>query len=55
MKENGIAPRETEYFLYLPEGLYRNPGWLERRLGWLPLGGQYAVFGTRSSTVGESR
>jgi SAM-dependent methyltransferase len=32
------------YFLFLPEPLYRRIGFIESWLGWLPLGGQYAVF-----------
>jgi SAM-dependent methyltransferase len=53
MTQAGFAPHGTEYFLYLTEGLYRRLGWLERRLRSFPLGGQYAVFGTRSRPVGS--
>ncbi|HEX4134826.1 MAG TPA: class I SAM-dependent methyltransferase [Bryobacteraceae bacterium] len=41
----GFHLTRKEYFLYLPEGLYRNLRTFEGALGWLPLGGQYAVFG----------
>jgi SAM-dependent methyltransferase len=37
----------TEFFLYLPESLYRAAGALERALARIPLGGQYAVFGQK--------
>jgi SAM-dependent methyltransferase len=32
------------YFLYFPERIYTRAEPLESALGWLPLGGQYAVF-----------
>jgi SAM-dependent methyltransferase len=53
MTQAGFAPHGTEYFLYLTEGLYPRLGWLERRLKSFPLGGQYAVFGTRPARQGE--
>jgi ubiquinone/menaquinone biosynthesis C-methylase UbiE len=34
----------TQYFLYLPEGVYRHFGAIEQGLARIPLGGQYAVF-----------
>jgi SAM-dependent methyltransferase len=40
---------QTRYFLYLPEPVHRHFAWLENRLGKLAMGGQYAVFGTRTS------
>src|SRR5438045_1060614 len=36
-----------EFFLYLPESLYRKAGALERCLKGIPFGGQYAVFGEK--------
>jgi SAM-dependent methyltransferase len=40
-----LAPR---YFLYFPEPIYRRAGdRLERLLRSVPLGGQYAIFGTK--------
>jgi SAM-dependent methyltransferase len=33
------------YFLFFPERIYGRAGQLESALRWLPLGGQYAVFG----------
>jgi SAM-dependent methyltransferase len=47
MREAGFHIRETEYFLYLPSGLYRVAGGLEKALRAVPLGGQYAVFGIK--------
>ncbi|HWH47120.1 MAG TPA: hypothetical protein VN664_04905, partial [Burkholderiales bacterium] len=44
-------PPSTEYFLYLPERLYRRMSALESMLRWLPLGGQYAVFGRKRYSV----
>ncbi len=35
---------ETNYFLYLPEKLFRRMDWIEHSLRYWPLGGQYAVF-----------
>jgi len=46
MSQAGIFPHETTYFLYLPERWYRRWAWLERLLRRIPVGGQYAVFGT---------
>jgi SAM-dependent methyltransferase len=47
MKAQGIGVRGVEYFLFLPEKVYRVLGALEGLVGWLPLGGQYGVFGRR--------
>lgn len=44
MRVSGLRVIEHQYFLYLPESLYRIAGPLERLMGSLPLGGQYAVF-----------
>lgn len=46
MESQGFAVSELQYFLYLPQWLYRSFGALERLLTKLPLGGQYAAFGT---------
>ncbi|MBI4874850.1 MAG: class I SAM-dependent methyltransferase [Acidobacteria bacterium] len=40
----GFRVIESRYYLYLPAPLYRRAPALERWLGWLPLGGQYAVL-----------
>jgi len=40
----GLEAPATEYFLYLPEFLFRHVGAVERALRGFPLGGQYAVF-----------
>ena len=47
MREAGLEIVSTVYFLYLPERLYRSLSALESVLAWLPLGGQYAVFGRK--------
>jgi SAM-dependent methyltransferase len=47
MKRAGMTAFETSYYLYLPEPLYRRIGGVEKLLGWLPGGGQYAVIGSR--------
>jgi SAM-dependent methyltransferase len=40
----GLRVRKTCYYLYLPQSLYRRFSGLERFLGAIPAGGQYAVF-----------
>jgi len=40
----GFVPLERDYFLYLPQVLYRYLGRMEAALAKVPLGGQYAVF-----------
>ena len=40
----GMTAIGQEYFLYLPETLYRFAGGLERLLRKIPFGGQYALF-----------
>lgn len=40
----GLQPQKTEYFLYLPELLYKTCGRVEGFMRRVPLGGQYAVF-----------
>jgi SAM-dependent methyltransferase len=39
---------ETQYFLLLPERIYRKMASFETRLSAIPLGGQYAVFGQKA-------
>jgi SAM-dependent methyltransferase len=43
----GLPVQEKQYFLYLPEGLYNRVGAAEGMFKWLPLGGQYTVFGQK--------
>ena len=45
----GLAVQEQDYFLYLPEPLYKHLSFVETLFAKLPLGGQYAVFGQRPS------
>jgi SAM-dependent methyltransferase len=47
--EAGMAPLDQEYFLYLPQALYRYVGRMEALLAKVPLGGQYAVFSRKDS------
>ena len=50
MRLGGFACSSPRYFLYFPEPLYRRGGdRLERLLRSVPLGGQYAIFGTKPS------
>ena len=44
MSQSWLTPVSTQYFLYLPEMIYRRVGSLERLMSKLPLGGQYVVF-----------
>jgi SAM-dependent methyltransferase len=46
LQSHTFSITEVEYFLYLPEKLYRKFGKLEAMLSGVPLGGQYAAFGT---------
>jgi hypothetical protein len=46
MTESGFNVGNLRYFLYLPKGLYNSIGGLEKALVHIPLGGQYAAFGT---------
>ena len=49
MRGAGLHVLQTSYFLYFPESLYRGMlAWLENRLSWLPLGGQYGVFAQKN-------
>jgi SAM-dependent methyltransferase len=51
MRSAGFTCHAPNYFLYFPEPLYRRGGRrLEHLLRGLPLGGQYAVFGTKKSS-----
>jgi SAM-dependent methyltransferase len=47
MKSAGLEVHKTEFFLYVPEGLYKTFGRVEKFLRTVPLGGQYAVFAQR--------
>jgi SAM-dependent methyltransferase len=49
LKSAGFTVDEQEYFLYLPEKLYRRGTFVERILRKVPLGGQYAIFATKPS------
>lgn len=40
----GLTPISEEYFLYLPEFLFKRMGRVENLLRRIPLGGQYAAF-----------
>jgi SAM-dependent methyltransferase len=47
----GFSPQMSRYFLYFPEFVYRYTGdAVEKWLGKVPLGGQYAVFATKNVT-----
>jgi SAM-dependent methyltransferase len=51
IRSAGFTSHAPNYFLYFPEPLYRRGGRrLEHLLKGLPLGGQYAVFGTKKSS-----
>ncbi len=43
-----MSPLERDYFLYLPQVLYRYLGRVEAVLTKVPLGGQYAVFSRKN-------
>jgi SAM-dependent methyltransferase len=45
LRRSAFEVIEQRYFLYFPERLYPRLRSLERLLGRVPLGGQYAVFG----------
>ena len=50
----GFSNPEYEYFLYLPELIYRRVGdALERLLAKFPLGGQYAVFAVKNEALND--
>lgn len=48
-RQAGLRPLSTEFFLYLPELLYRYLGPLEALGRRVPLGGQYAAFAERTA------
>jgi len=51
LQQAGFALQEFQYFLFVPEFIYRRVGdALEQRLGKFPLGGQYAVFATKNDS-----
>jgi SAM-dependent methyltransferase len=47
-RRSGFQVTEQQYFLYFPERVYARLRGLERLLSRVPLGGQYAVFGSYS-------
>jgi SAM-dependent methyltransferase len=44
MRDAGMIPAASRFYLFFPQRLYAAMARLENRLGWLSLGGQYAVF-----------
>ncbi len=49
MKVAGFMPQPPIYFLYFPGPIYRRGGrHVESLLSSIPLGGQYAIFGTKN-------
>ena len=51
MRLAGFSCHAPRYFLYFPEPIYRRAGhWLEHLLRGVPLGGQYAIFGSKQSS-----
>jgi SAM-dependent methyltransferase len=44
IEKSGFRVAQSGYTLFFP-GPLRRLRWMERRLGWLPLGGQYMVLG----------
>jgi SAM-dependent methyltransferase len=48
MRFAGLEIIGTTYFLYFPESIFNRFGWIERCLGKLPGGGQFASFGRKS-------
>jgi SAM-dependent methyltransferase len=49
MRSAGLAVAATDFFLYLPKGLYSKAAGLEHLLRPVPLGGQYTVWAERRS------
>jgi SAM-dependent methyltransferase len=47
MRRVGMTSVDTNFYLFFPEPIYKKIGAVERMLGWLPGGGQYAVIGTK--------
>jgi len=52
LRSGGFQIESSQYFLYLPERLYRQMGSLESALRAVPLGGQYAVFSRTAAEAG---
>jgi SAM-dependent methyltransferase len=52
LRSGGLQIVATEYFLYVPQRIYRWAGSLERALHSVPLGGQYVVFGRKPDEPG---
>jgi len=51
LQQAGFSSQEFQYFLFLPEFIYRRAGdSLERGISKLPLGGQYAVFAIKRNS-----
>jgi SAM-dependent methyltransferase len=51
MRQSGFDYGSPRYFLYFPEPMYRKGGQvLEELLRAVPLGGQYAIFGTKHNS-----
>ena len=44
MRSADLKIIDTTYFLYFPESVFNRIGWLEKYLGRLPAGGQFATF-----------
>jgi len=49
MAASGLRRLKLEYFLYFPQFAYRYLGGLEPLFAGLPLGGQYAVYGSKGA------
>lgn len=47
LSDGGFRIAGKEFFLYLPEKLYRRAAFLEKWMKRVPLGGQYAAFGEK--------
>jgi len=52
MSSSGLWPDKVQYFLYFPVRIYEHGGkTIESFLTGVPLGGQYAVFGTKAGEL----
>jgi SAM-dependent methyltransferase len=49
LQEAGFEPLSTDYFLYLPERLFKGLPFVERMLCKIPFGGQYALLAQASA------
>jgi hypothetical protein len=47
MRRAGLRPAGSRFYLFFPQRIYRSLAGVESRLGWFPLGGQYAAFARR--------